>query len=337
MFQPFSNMRKRNQADNIDFSKVKLEDFDMLEILGTGTFGKVRLCKHRSTNIYFCMKILSKVRVVRLKQADHINNEKNVLNMVQHPFIVKLFSTFKDATNLYLLLEFVPGGELFNYIRRAGRLPNHITRLYAAEIVMAIEHLHQNNILYRDLKPENLLLDEFGHIKLTDFGFSKYVPVRTYSMCGTPEYIAPEIILNKGHDRGVDWWSLGVLIYEMLAGYPPFNGDPNKTIFEKILSGKVEMPEKRFEPDAEDIILKLLMVDPATRLGCMKNGVLDIKNHAWFRSIEWDQLVQTPFPGLLNPGITKDNDTHNFYKYSDVDVHEDLDQNVDYEKVFAEF
>jgi len=337
MFQPFNhNQTRRNTPETIDFTKVTLDDFDMLEILGTGTFGKVRLCKHKQTKKYFCIKILNKARILRLKQAEHIKNEKNVLNSVSHPFIVKLYSTFKDKVNLYLLMEFIPGGELFNYIRRAGRLPDRVSKLYAAEIVLAIEHLHKHNILYRDLKPENLLLDESGHIKLTDFGFSKYVPHRTFSMCGTPEYIAPEIILSKGHDKAVDWWSLGILIYEMLAGYPPFNDEPNKTIFEKILSERVDIPDY-FNPQAKDLIDRLLVVDSSKRLGCMKGEVDDIKGHPWFSGINWIELIHRKEQGPLNPGVSKDGDTHNFYKYSDVDIHEDFDVNVDYDEIFKDF
>eukprot|EP00027_Filamoeba_sp_ATCC50430_P017759 CAMPEP_0168570170 /NCGR_PEP_ID=MMETSP0413-20121227/16574_1 /TAXON_ID=136452 /ORGANISM="Filamoeba nolandi, Strain NC-AS-23-1" /LENGTH=658 /DNA_ID=CAMNT_0008602767 /DNA_START=34 /DNA_END=2010 /DNA_ORIENTATION=- len=335
MFKPFSPI-KTKPAPPIDFSKLSLDDFEWLDILGTGTFGKVRLCKHKLTQKFFCMKILNKSRIVRLKQTEHIHNEKNVLKSISHPFIVRLYSTFKDKANLYLLMEFVPGGELFNYIRRATRLPNDAARIYAAEIILALEYLHSKDILYRDLKPENLLIDETGHIKLTDFGFAKFVPERTMSMCGTPEYIAPEIILSKGHAKPVDWWSLGILIFEMLAGYPPFNDEPNRTIFEKIVNDKPEIPSF-FDDNARDLIEKLLCVDPTRRLGSLRGGVQDIKSHPWFSGIDFNALMSHTTPGPLNPGVVKDGDTHNFYKYSDVNLTEDLDPNVDYDKVFSDF
>jgi len=287
------------------------------------------------------MKILNKARIHRLKQTEHIHNEKNVLRQINHPFIVRLFNSFKDSKSLYLLLEFIPGGELFNYIRRSGKLTSEVSRLYAAEIVLALEHLHSKRILYRDLKPENILIDETGHVKLTDFGFSKYVPTdRTMSMCGTPEYIAPEIIHNNGHGKAVDWWSLGILIFEMLAGYPPFSDEPNKTIFEKIPTEKVEFPEP-FDAEAKDLIEKLLVVDPSRRLGCRSgpNGAEEIKSHPWFKSIDWISVMTKSKAGPVNPGITRDGDTHNFYKYSDVNLNEELttDDKTNLDEIFADF
>lgn len=164
------------------------------------------------------MKMLKKAEVVRLKQVEHINSEKEILAQINHPFLVNLYCTFQDDRNLYMLLEYVVGGELFSHLRRAGKFSNETTMIYAGEIVLALEYLHSLDIIYRDLKPENLLLDEEGHIRITDFGFAKKVEDRTWTLCGTPEYLAPEIIQSKGHGKAVDWWALGILIYEMLAG-----------------------------------------------------------------------------------------------------------------------
>ncbi|KAL6065416.1 cytochrome c oxidase subunit 1 [Balamuthia mandrillaris] len=198
---------------------MSLEDFEKVRTLGTGTFGRVWLVKHKATGKFFALKVLKKVEVVRLKQVDHIKNEKKVLSQVNCPFIVNLYGTFQDDTNLYLLMEYVIGGEMFCHLRRAGRFPNDTARFFAAQVVLALEHLHSKDILYRDLKPENLLLDKNGNIKIVDFGFAKHVEDRTWTLCGTPEYLAPEIIQSKGHGKAVDWWALGVLIFEMLAGY----------------------------------------------------------------------------------------------------------------------
>eukprot|EP01117_Protostelium_nocturnum_P017199 TRINITY_DN6967_c0_g1_i1.p1 TRINITY_DN6967_c0_g1~~TRINITY_DN6967_c0_g1_i1.p1 ORF type:complete len:561 (+),score=148.04 TRINITY_DN6967_c0_g1_i1:116-1798(+) len=330
---------KVTHMEEAELLQSKLDDFEFMEILGTGTFGKVRLCRHKVTKKHFCMKILNKARIFRLKQTEHIYNERNVLKQINHPFIVRLFNSFKDKSSLYLLLEFIPGGELFNYIRRSGKLTTEVSRIYSAEIILALEHLHSKKILYRDLKPENILIDETGHVKLTDFGFSKFVPTdRTMSMCGTPEYIAPEIILNIGHGKAVDWWSLGILIFEMLAGYPPFSDEPNKTIFEKIPLERVEFPPG-FDPLAQDLIEKLLVVDSPKRLGSSRTGAQDIKDHPWFGGLDWTAVSNKQVSGPVNPGITKDGDTHNFYKYSDVNLNEDLgiDENANLDEIFAEF
>jgi len=255
-----------------------------------------------------------------------------VLLELNHPFLVKTYGTFKDENNLYILMELIQGGELFNYIRRAGRLPNQIAKIYSAEIILAFEYLHDKHIMYRDLKPENILIHYNGHIKITDFGFSKKIRNRTFSMCGTPEYIAPEIILNKGHNTAVDWWSLGILIFEMLAGYPPFVPDEKKTIFEAIISSQPDIPYF-FMPAAKDIIQTLLVVDSEKRV---PGGATELKKHPWFSDIDWDQLLNQP-TGPLNPEIEKDADTHNFYKYSDELIDDEKDEKLDYEKIFEYF
>jgi protein kinase A len=180
----------------------------------------------------YALKILRKPEVIRLKQIDHVRHERAILQDVAgHPFITRLIASFSDHDSLYMLLDYVPGGELFTYLRKLRRFDEDVARFYAAEIVLVLEFLHeaQDGIAYRDLKPENLLLDKDGHIKLVDFGFAKRLgspkaghPVETYTLCGTPEYLAPEVIQNKGHTSAVDWWALGILIFEFLTGYPPF-------------------------------------------------------------------------------------------------------------------
>lgn len=197
---------------------------------GTGTFGRVLLVRlhPRASSIaglnagmphYFAMKVLSKAEVVRLKQVEHISCERSILGTVDHAGIVNLFCTFQDNLNIYMLLEFVQGGELFSHLRRAVRFSADVTRFYASNIILVLEYLHNRNLIYRDLKPENLLLDSFGYLKVTDFGFAKYVPDRTFTLCGTPEYLAPEIINSAGHGKAADWWAFGVLLFEMLCGY----------------------------------------------------------------------------------------------------------------------
>ena len=200
------------------------------------------------------------------------------LQEINHPFLVDLTWSSKDKSFLYMLFPYVSGGELFSYLRSAGRFNSATTFFYSAEIVSALDYLHSLSVVYRDLKPENLLIDRDGHLKITDFGFAKRISDRTWTLCGTPEYLAPEIIQSKGHNRAVDWWALGILVYEMLAGYPPFFDDNPFGIYEKILSGKIEWP-RHIDPVAKDLIKKFLVQDRTKRLGNMKNGTEDVKRH----------------------------------------------------------
>ena len=181
-------------------------------------------------------------QILAQRQLDHIKSEVTILSTVAHPFIVNMLGHLQDASKLYMLCEYVPGGELFSHLRREGQLTEAAARFYACEIVLAFEYLHSINVLYRDLKPENLLLTAKGHLKITDFGFAKVVHDRTYSLCGTPEYLAPEIIQSAGHGKGVDWWALGILLFEMLVGFPPFYADTPNGIYQKILAGAIDMP-----------------------------------------------------------------------------------------------
>lgn len=211
-----------------------------MRIIGTGSFGKVYLALLDGKS--FALKILSKKRIAETKQVAHIKNEKNILASVEHPFIVNLIESFQDESNLYLAFEFIQGGEIFRLLRKENIFPNDVTLFYIAEITLALQYLHQRQIAYRDLKPENLLVGSDGHIKITDFGFAKKIEDRSYSLCGTPEYLAPEIILGQGHNHGVDWWSLGVLLYELLAGNTPFFDTNPCDIYVKIAVGYYEFP-----------------------------------------------------------------------------------------------
>lgn len=295
-----------------------LDDFQILKTIGTGTFGRVCLCRDKVTDKYWAMKILAMADVIRLKQIEHVKNEKNILHEIDHPFIVNMRWHAKDDCCLYMLFEYVSGGELFSYLRNAGRFDNGTANFYACEIVLALEYLHQLQIVYRDLKPENLLLDRDGHLKITDFGFAKKLKDRTWTLCGTPEYLAPEIIQSKGHNKAVDWWALGVLIYEMVVGYPPFYDDNPFGIYEKILSGKIEW-SRHIEPIAKDLVKKLLVQDRTKRLGNMKNGAEDIKRHRWFKHLDWDVVINKKLKPPIVPKFVFEGDTSNFDDYPETD------------------
>ncbi|KAG0185654.1 hypothetical protein DFQ28_009021 [Apophysomyces sp. BC1034] len=245
------------------------------------------------------------------------------------------FRTFQDHQNLYMVQEYVIGGEVFRHLRRAGRFSNDMTRFYAAEIVLAIEYLHSKNIIYRDLKPENLLLDAQGHIKITDFGFSKTVEDRTFTLCGTPEYLAPEIIQSKGHSKAVDWWSLGILCFEMLAGYPPFYDDNHFGIYERILAGKAHYPSY-MDSNAKDFIKRLLVSDRTRRLGNLRGGAEDIKRHKWLRQTDWEGLLNKTVRAPLIPVQASEGDTSNFEKYP-VEPAQEQTKGDPFRHLFADF
>mmetsp|Transcript_15218 Transcript_15218/g.49953 ORF Transcript_15218/g.49953 Transcript_15218/m.49953 type:complete len:373 (+) Transcript_15218:124-1242(+) len=293
------------------------DDFEPGPILGTGSFGRVVLAKHRGKGTVVAIKILSKAQIIRTKQVTHIQAEKDILTMVNFPFIVNLVASMQDPEALYFVLEYVVGGEFFTHLRSAGRFSEDTTRFYAAEIMLTFEYLHNMDIIYRDLKPENLLLDKQGHLKITDFGFAKQIEHRTYTLCGTPDYLAPEIILNKGHGKPVDWWALGVLIYEMLAGYPPFYDDEPWGTYQKILDGKLDFPS-HFSRSSRDLVKKLLQADLTKRYGNLKGGARDIKVHPYFAGTDWGAVVRRELPAPIKPIVKGEDDVSNFDDYSDV-------------------
>lgn len=304
------------QARPLDDGPFTLDMFDMGVTLGTGSFGRVRFCTHKAKGSQWAIKALKKAVIIRMQQVEHMMNEKNILMSINHTFIVQLAGTFQDERFLYMILEYVIGGEFFTHLRRAQRFENHVCRFYAAHVALIFEYLHEKDIVYRDLKPENLLLDSAGFLKITDFGFAKIVVFKTYTLCGTPEYIAPEVLLNKGHGKGVDWWTLGILIYEMLVGQPPFVDDDPLKVYQQVLAGKLVFP--RFvDRNARSLVKKVLTADLTKRYGCLKGGAADIKYHKWFTGFEFDALLARTLLPPIVPKTNGSSDTSQFDPYPD--------------------
>jgi CRP-like cAMP-binding protein len=293
-----------------------LKDLDIIGTLGRGTFGHVQLVKDKHEHIY-ALKAVNKAHVVTHNQVPHILNERATMLELDHPFIVKLYRTLKDRDFLYFLLEPSLGGELFTVLRNAEHFDNNTARFYAAIVVTVFQYIHGKDILYRDLKPENLLMDADGYIRVTDFGFAKKTKERTYTFCGTPDYLAPEIVASAGHHTGADWWCLGILIYEMLAGYTPFYDENGPgQMYNKILGGKVFYPPS-FCSEAKDIVSNLLQTKPTRRLGVILGGADVIRNHSWFAGLDWDKLLKRELPSPIPVTIKSKFDLGNFDAYDD--------------------
>jgi serine/threonine protein kinase len=320
-----------------------LSDYTLLKVLGKGSFGKVILVRMKRTCKLYAVKLLRKDVIAKRRQVD----ELSVLSQIDSPFVIKLHNSFQCREKLYLVLEYLPGGELFFHLNRSGIFPQNVTRFYTAELVLALSDVHKANVVYRDLKPENVLLDHHGHIKLVDFGLCKQGVTSTVSgcnsLCGTPEYLAPEIITRAGHGMGVDWWALGMLVFEMLTGLPPWYTTDKR----KLLGNLCHAPytDLAFPPhvsaDAKTFVLGLLDRNPATRLGSRGGlyGSLEVMQHVFFDGMDWDELrgKQTPVPIKPCKHMSEgDTSTHNFgtqftsQRISSVDCEIDSPHQIDF-------
>ncbi|KAF6715336.1 Ribosomal protein S6 kinase beta-1 [Oryzias melastigma] len=309
---------------NTGTEQIRPECFELLKVLGKGGYGKAMIVRNA-------------------KDTAHTKAERNILEEVKHPFIVDLIYAFQTGGKLYLILEYLSGGELFMQLEREGIFMEDTACFYLAEISMALGHLHQKGIIYRDLKPENIMLNDSGHVKLTDFGLCKesiHDGTVTHTFCGTIEYMAPEILMRSGHNRAVDWWSLGALMYDMLTGAPPFTGENRKKTIDKILKCKLSLPPYLTQ-EARDLLKKLLKRSASSRLGGGPGDAAEVQVHPFFRHINWDDLlarkVEPPFKPFLQSADDVSQFDSKFTSQTPVDSPDDSTLSESANQVFLGF
>lgn len=296
--------------------RVGLDDFNFLAVLGKGNFGKVMLAEEKRTNGLYAIKVLKKEFIIENDEVESTRSEKRVFLTAareRHPFLLGLHSCFQTETRIYFVMEYVSGGDLMLHIQRK-QFSLRQAKFYASEVLLALEYFHANGVIYRDLKLDNILLTLDGHVKVADYGLCKenmWYGQTTSTFCGTPEFMAPEILLEQRYGRAVDWWAFGVLTYEMLLGQSPFRGDDEDEIFDAILEDEplypITMPR-----DAVSILQKLLTRDPTRRLGSAKEDAEEIKRQPFFKDVNWDDVLHKRIPPPYFPTINGSADTSNF-------------------------
>ena len=305
-------------------NEVKLEDFKILKVIGRGSFGKVCLVEYLPTNEIFAMKSLKKDILIEEEQIESTLLEKEILQNIDHQFLCKLIFYFQTEDRIFFVMPFLSGGELFQHLKKFKRFSEEMVRFYGAQIAIALQYLHDKKIIYRDLKPENILLDEKGYLCLVDFGMAKKLEYnkKALSFCGTPEYLAPEIIKGEGYDENIDWWSLGIILYEMICGVPPFYDDNLNKIYYLIQNTEVSFPHNIYlSDDVKDIIFNLLKKDVKERLG-YSSGIVEIKNHSFFKGINFQDIENKKIEAPFIPKIDNSTDVQNF---DEIFTNEDLE------------
>jgi serine/threonine protein kinase len=300
-------------ADKIT-EKLSINSFTMMCVIGKGSYAEVILARKKDTGKIFALKILKKKKIEQRNQKEHVRTERNILTEMNHPFLIKMAFAFQNEKKLYFALEYCPGGELFNLLQKRRRFSEEHARFYITQMIMALEHLHKYDIIYRDLKPENVLIDMDGYIRLTDFGLSKTGIAGNkgaYSVCGTPEYLAPEILFQRGHGKAVDWWTLGAILFEMLTGLPPFYTPNREELFQKIKYYALKYPPY-LSPNVKNLLDGLFQKEPSKRLGSGTGGAEEIKAHPWFQGVDWKSIYNKEIKAPFLPIIKSDVDVSNF-------------------------
>ena len=293
---------------------VSLEDFQIMKVIGRGSFGKVCLVQYKKTKELYAMKSLKKDVLLDQDQVESTLVEKKILEKLDYPFLVGMVFCFQTEERIYFIMPFVRGGELFQHLRNCRFFPEEKVRFYSAIIGLSLEYLHTYGVIYRDIKPENILIDEDGYLRLVDFGMAKVLQKdeKATSFCGTPEYLAPEIITGEGHNRAADWWSYGILMYEMFFGIPPFFCDNQEKMYQLITRAELRFPKKIIISDnAKDLLQKLLIKDQDERLGS-KSGFNEIKAHPFFKGFDFDALEHRKLEAPFKPELKDKLDVTNF-------------------------
>jgi serum/glucocorticoid-regulated kinase 2 len=297
-----------------NIKNVGVNDFKIINVIGRGSYGKVCLVQFKKTNKLYAMKSLKKDVLLDEDQVENTLLEKDILQSINYPFLVRMEFCFQTEERVYFVLPFIRGGELFKHLRQNKYFPEEKVKFYAAIIGLSLEYLHKKGIIYRDIKPENILLDEDGYLKLIDFGMAKILKDDeiTNSFCGTPEYLAPEIITGEGHNRMADWWSYGTLVYEMLFGIPPFFSENVEKMYELITKSDLRFPKKfKVSDEAKDFLGKLLIKDQKERFG-INGGFEEIKKHPFFKGIDFKALEEKKIPAPFKPVFKDSYDVSNF-------------------------
>ena len=299
------------------FHSFKINDYDIGDTIRILPLGTIKIAKNKRTNELIVLKVLKKSQIIKSKQITHISNELTIHPTLEHSSIISFLNSTHDEKYIYFAFEFLPGGDLFTLLKTENKLSVNKVQFYAGQIVFVLSYLHSKNIVYRNLKLENVFINKNGYIKVADFELAKVVQDRTYTICGTPEYLAPEIILNKGHGLSVDWWAFGVLLYEMICGIDPFSDDDTVKIYENILKGKIKFSSD-FNDKSKSLVKHLLEPDLSKRYGNLKNGVSDIKDHLFFKTLNWDKLLKQEIEAPFIPK-TDDNNLKYYNVYPNAD------------------
>ena len=341
--------KKKNNIENTEVlisqsgEKVNEDSFEMLKTLGKGYYGRVFLCEKKDSKDLYAVKVMSKLDIIKRNFFDNLKNEKMILEKVNNRFVVNLEFCFANPSYIFFVMEFKQGGELYHHLRKRTRFSEKITRFYGAQILLGLHYLHSLNIMYRDMKPENILLDENGNAALADYGISKIIKEgeKTKSFVGTPDYVAPEIILQKGHNKMVDVWCFGIILYEMIYGLPPFYNKQQNIMLNNIIKINPTFPKMiKISPELEDIITLCLQKDPKKRIG--NNGLEEIMKHKFFEPLDWELMKQGKIDAPIKPEVKDKLDVDNFNTSKEKPKLSNLsqiDKNIieNYENKFSDF